>query len=387
MKNVLESLYRSGLKFLVPLTPDETYRLLVREAKKIIGASHGTILVWEEGSLKRVYSTLPFPVAAVPRKGGYTAITLSTGKPRVIHKKDLVAAHPEFQVLRAEMVVTVPLSYEKHLLGILYLTVAKKKKITKQELQVLQLYGAIASLSLRKTQLYQDAMTAITSQERLIELVAHELRTPLTTITAYVNFLEKRILQLGKTIPQWVKELSFSTALLNKLVNDLLRVNAMQSEMVTYAMGKVSIAKVVKETVSKFVENNPTTHISFLGKSLKDKTLVFGNKSKLEQALLHVLENAEKFSYKESAITVEVEKKKETYEIRVSDAGIGISRRDRQKIFLPFAKAHDNYHEGMGLGLFFTKSIIKQHNGKVAIHSQYKKGTEVTISLPIFYET
>lgn len=387
MKNALESLYRSGLKFLVPLTPDETYRLLVREAKKIIGASHGTILVWEGGSLKRVYSTLPFPVVAIPRKDGYTAKTLSTEKPQVIQKKDLVAAHPEFQALRADMVVVVPLSYEKHLIGILYLTVIKKKKITKQELQMLQLYGAIASLSLRKTQLYQDAMTAITSQERLIELVAHELRTPLTTITAYVSFLEKRITQCGKAIPQWVKELSFSTTLLNKLVNNLLNVNVMQSEFTTYAMGKVSIAKVVKETLSKFSEDNPTAHISLLGTHPTRGPLVFGNKNKLEQALLHVLENAEKFSNKESPITVAVEKKKETYEIRVSDRGMGISRKDRQKIFLPFSKAHDNYHEGMGLGLFFTKSIIRQHNGKVSVHSQYKKGTEVTISLPIFYET
>src|SRR6185312_6121004 len=124
-----------------------------------------------------------------------------------------------------------------------------------------------------------------------------------------------------------------------------------------------------------------------LGKFPEDKTLVFGNKNKLEQALLHVLENAEKFSSKESAITVKIEKKKETYEIRITDAGIGIPRKDRQKIFLPFAKGRDTYHEGMGLGLFFTKSIIQQHNGKVAIHSQYKKGTEVTIALPIFYET
>lgn len=386
MDDVLERLYHSGLKFLVPLTPEETYKLLVGEAKKIVNARHGTILLWNGREMKRVYSTISFPLPISPRKNGYIATTFRSGEPHVISAKKLFDIHPILKSLRLKYSVMVPLSYQHHALGVLILTINRDKKITKKELQLLKLYGAIASLSIRKTQLYLEARQAVETRDLFINLITHELRTPLTAINSYVQYLEKRIKELGRTTPQWVNELSFSTHIVMRIVNELLHLNLLESGEFSYAMDKISFTEVIKHALQTFSQNNPQAKVHFLNDTRDDKTFIIGDQKRLKQAIENILDNAKKFSSASSSIGVSLKKKDSLFIFQVQDKGLGIPKGKKQKLFQAFYKAHEGYHEGMGLGLFLTKSIIAQHNGAIHISSTQNKGTKVTITLPEYYE-
>lgn len=386
MKNVLDQLYHSGLQFLVPLTPDETYKTLINEAVKIIGAAYGTILLWENDSWEKVYSTVPNSQSITPRKNGYTKATFRKGEILVLPAKDVVRVHPELEKMKMKRTVMVPLSYQNDAYGILILAVTNSRKISQRNLELLKVYGAIASLSIRKMQLYSEAKKAIEARDIFLGLVAHELRTPLTTITSYVQFLEKKEKRTKKIVPQWIKELSFSTLLLKKLVNELLNVDLLESGKFTYSIGKVRLEQVIEEAIRQYEITNPSTMISFSNYMKRKNAFIAGDMKRLIQALDNLFDNAEKFSKKSTEISISLRKKSKEYVIQVKDNGIGVPKEHIGKLFRPFYKAHQGYQEGMGLGLFLSKSIIQQHHGDIHVNSKEKLGTTVTIRLPQYHE-
>ncbi len=104
----------------------------------------------------------------------------------------------------------------------------------------------------------------------------------------------------------------------------------------------------------------------------------------IERALSNVLENAVKFSPKESPILIQVKAQNDEVYINVQDQGIGIPANQIQNVFDPFYQAGNNPsgRAGAGLGLYITKELVEKHGGRVVVESRRGRGSTVSLILP-----
>lgn len=117
---------------------------------------------------------------------------------------------------------------------------------------------------------------------------------------------------------------------------------------------------------------------------MPDTVLVFADRRKIQQVLYNLLDNAIKFSENESSVTVEVTVKNDKAFISVKDHGIGIPRREQNKIWERFYKSdlsRGKDKKGTGLGLSIVKEIIQAHDEHINVISTEGVGTEFIFSL------
>ena len=106
----------------------------------------------------------------------------------------------------------------------------------------------------------------------------------------------------------------------------------------------------------------------------------------VRQMVLNLVSNAIKFTHDNGQITVTVKNEKEFISISVKDSGVGISKDDLPRLANPFEQAESNQdmnHNGTGLGLALTRSLVELHGGRFAIDSELNVGTTVTLYLPV----
>lgn len=184
MYNILEKSYKAGLKFLVPLNLEETYKLIVDEAVEIVKADYGSILLEDEGVLKRAYATSPTFYKIKPQSKNIMEDAFRTQKSVLLTSKDLekeAITYPQLKQLGIKSDLITPLSYKNKPIGVLTIMSKKENHFSEKEVKVLRLFSQIASLGIRKAQLNEETARALEARDLFISMAAHELRTPLTT--------------------------------------------------------------------------------------------------------------------------------------------------------------------------------------------------------------
>ena len=117
-----------------------------------------------------------------------------------------------------------------------------------------------------------------------------------------------------------------------------------------------------------------------------DDLYIFADETRIKQVLLNLIGNAVKFTPQDGQVTVSADVLDGRIVIAVSDTGIGISDADIAQVMEPFAQVADTIgrqHEGAGLGLPITKSLVDLHGGTIHLTSELGAGTVVTVSLPL----
>ena len=109
---------------------------------------------------------------------------------------------------------------------------------------------------------------------------------------------------------------------------------------------------------------------------------VVGDKNRLRQVFINIIDNALKYTEPGGSIEVIAEKNDSAVIISVSDTGAGIAPEDLSKVKQKFYKANKTKH-GSGIGLAVADEIITMHGGLLDIESELGKGTKVTITLPL----
>ncbi len=382
MKNILEKIYKVGLKFLVPLTLEETYKLIVEEALKLIGANYGSILLGQQAELKRVYSSSPVLYKIKPRRRGWMYTVYTTKKPLILSSKSIIEIHPEIKQLGLRSDIIVPLSYRNHTIGVLSMMSYKDQYFTEQEVRILELFAPLASLAIKKSQLQDETKKALEFRDLFISMAAHELRTPITTISGYSQLLYSKFAGANTPEARWIEDLSLETLRLTYLVNELLEVNRIKTGQFEYIWKECSLRKVIKRAMSDSHFTHPKHKIIFQDNIVGDKDIIIGDFNKLLQLVINLLDNAAKFSPLETEIIVELKSKARLCYLSVMDRGKGIPKKDIHRVFEKFYQGTDHSKEGLGVGLFLVKNIVKQHHGDITIRSKEKIGTSIEIKLP-----
>jgi two-component system phosphate regulon sensor histidine kinase PhoR len=232
----------------------------------------------------------------------------------------------------------------------------------------------------------------ITDLERLervrkdfVANVSHELRTPLTAIRGYAETLLDGALDDPGHRRRFVEIIQSHAIRLNNIASDLLTLSELESGRPPLAPGKLSVLATL-EAAMRTVESEAAMRQVHLGWGTVEDLQVMGNKIKLEQAFVNLLDNAVKFNRGTGEVWVEAGRiAPGKVAITIADSGIGIPSEDLPRIFERFYrvdKARSREVGGTGLGLSIVKHVIEQMSGVVSVESQLGKGSRFTVVLP-----
>lgn len=386
MSEILEDIYNLTLKLLLPLTVEDTYAIIVEEARKLMDAECGSLfLAQPDGMLKRVFSTVPLERQIELRKGDFKYKSFHERKAFIISGTRMKKVHPEFAGTKEERTFFIPLYYNNQSTGVLSLISKKKIPITAQKLHIIEVLGTVASLKIRNLDLYTEIKRILESRDQFISLASHELKTPITTISGYLQLIDKKIRDGDQECvkPEWITEMQGEITRLSRLIDKLLNVQQIHAGKVAYHWSHYSLFSLLNVAISQTKIMYPHQQIAFIETPDQKVANVLCDKEKLLQVFVNILSNASKFSPDHLPIEVSLREKSHMYVISIKDKGAGIAKEDLPEVFSEFHKgATDHNRRGLGLGLYISKQIVQQHGGEIEIHSAVKKGTEVLISLP-----
>ena len=176
----------------------------------------------------------------------------------------------------------------------------------------------------------------------------------------------------------------FETERLTDLTRDLLTLNEFDTKELLLSKAEFDIQDVIKSTAESFEAVCTPKHISIELLLMPGTVLVYADKRKIQQVLYNLIDNAIKFSENGSPVTIEVTLKNDKAFISIKDQGIGIPRKEQNKIWERFYKSdlsRGKDKKGTGLGLSIVKEIIQAHNEHINVISTEGVGTEFIFSL------
>lgn len=381
-QTILQQISISALKFLVPLTTEETFKIIVSEAEKIIGADYGTIFLQEQGELRRVYADATFFNEVQQRPRGFTYDTFTSNQPKVVDVAIEKNFHPAIKKQGIKSIVHIPLSYKDKTIGVLTVHAKYHKKVSKADFHFYTLFGALASMAIRKMQLYDETREALKTRDLFISLASHELRTPLTSINGYIHLLSSKLKDNKGSEGKWISELTAESKRLTSLITELLEINRIKQGQLQYEFRECGLKDFLDIAIERYRFVNPEREVQYIQDPKIDNARVIGDANKLLQMTTALLSNADKFSRPDLPITLKVKLTAKHVVILVIDHGAGITDAHLAHIFEGFYKGENLDSQGLGVGLLLAKHIISSHHGIIAIKSKKKKGTTVQVKLP-----
>lgn len=219
-----------------------------------------------------------------------------------------------------------------------------------------------------------------------ISMVAHELQTPLASIKTQADTLLTQQHRLDlETRNALVDGIHRSAVSLTGLVQDFAAVNRIETNQFTYYFEPLDLGELVKEVVDRFPVD-ARRHPARV--RIEPGLEVRGDRRRLEQALLNLLNNAVKYSPRGGSIAVIAFPDKEGHaKVTVHDEGIGIREEDLPHLFQKFSRVFDKRAMnigGSGLGLFITRTIVEAHGGQMTVESEWGKGSTFGFVLPLW---
>ena len=221
--------------------------------------------------------------------------------------------------------------------------------------------------------------------------MSHDIRTPMNAIIGYTDLALKE--PGSETIHNYLEKINLSSQHLLALINDILEMSRIESGKVELEFAPVDLNEVFEDIKHLFSEQMKQKDIQFsVHTSQIRNRYVWCDKKNLNRVLLNIISNAYKFTPEGGAVTATLweigngENGYGSYEIRVQDNGIGMSKEFADKMFNAFERERTSTVsgiEGTGLGLSITKSIVDLMGGTIEVLTAPGSGTEIIIRLKL----
>lgn len=224
------------------------------------------------------------------------------------------------------------------------------------------------------------------SKSEFLANMSHELRTPLNAINGFSDIMKKELFgPLGDPrYAEYVNDILFSGQHLLSLINDILDMSKIEAGKMTLNIEAMQMNDMISQVI-RIVRGRAEENRLRLVYDDAIVPEIEADPRAVKQILLNLATNAIKFTPEGGVVTLAVEPKSAGLIIRVSDTGIGISEEDIERLAQPFEQIdsqHSRQHEGTGLGLALSKSLVELHGGNFTIESVVGQGTTVIFTLP-----
>lgn len=230
------------------------------------------------------------------------------------------------------------------------------------------------------------------SQRQFVSNVSHELRTPLTSMSAYIDALVEGAWKDPNIAPKFLSVTQQETDRMIRMINDLLSLSRMDRGTAKIELEWVNLNDFLSHILDRFDMIVKSDSKNGQKKKYSIKRLL-GNQAlwveidtdKMMQVIDNIMNNAIKYSPDGGVITVRLIQSQDRVVLSIADQGLGIPRKDLDKIFDRFYrvdKARSRAQGGTGLGLAIAKEIVEAHKGRIWADSSEGKGSTFFISLP-----
>lgn len=311
---------------------------------------------------------------------------------------------------------TVPLYYHGQLVGALQ--VGQSLSFMYQQLHDLALrlflvgvgmlaLTAAASMYLADRAL-QPMRQAYDRQRQFAAAASHELRTPLAFVRSQLELVTRRLQRAGSgesgiiaapgavlaTSEEDLRDTLNEVDYMTRLVRDLLLIARDQTDHHSIAWEPVDVAELAREVAGTIQPAAKASNLQLEVRGAHEAVWVDGDRDRLRQLLLILLENATHYTPAGGTVWIETRqtrgsllaRRRPLAQLVVGDTGVGISPEHQSRIFEAFYRAEGHHdggnHGGAGLGLALARWIVNAHEGEIAVRSEPGEGSVFTITLP-----
>lgn len=215
--------------------------------------------------------------------------------------------------------------------------------------------------------------------------VSHELRTPLTYLQGYTEALLDNMVKNEEERSRYLNIILEETLRLRRLVDELLDLSHIEAGHLDIKKNSISIESIVEKVSKKVHPLCDSKKIELEIDIQGDIPLIVADEDRIEQVLINLVDNAVRYSPKDSKVTVKVRPSDEGVIVTVKDSGQGIPPEELPFVwerFYKVDKSRERKKSGTGLGLAIVKKIVELHNGRVWAQNCDEGGAEFSFYLP-----
>lgn len=213
--------------------------------------------------------------------------------------------------------------------------------------------------------------------------VSHELRTPIFAIQGYLETLMNGAIDDKKVNRSFLEKANHHTQRLNALLNDLIDISMIEAGQMRMSFRYFDIGEFLNEVVREFALQAEEKNIQLVLNKPDRVLRLYGDKDKLKQVMVNLIQNAIKYTEK-GKVEISVNEANHFGEIIVKDTGIGIEKADIDRIFERFYRVDKDRSRtigGTGLGLAIVKHILEAHGATIDLKSTPAVGSEFSFKL------
>ncbi|HEU4362090.1 MAG TPA: ATP-binding protein [Mycobacterium sp.] len=215
--------------------------------------------------------------------------------------------------------------------------------------------------------------------------VSHELKTPVGAMGLLAEALLASV-DDPETVRRFGEKVLVEANRLASMVTELIELSRLQGGEALPDLQEVDVDTVISEAISRHKVAADTADIT-ISTDAPSGFQVRGDESLLITALANLVSNAIAYSQQGSPVSISRRRRGEFIEIAVTDRGIGIARKDQERVFERFFrsdKARSRSTGGTGLGLAIVKHVAANHNGSISLWSQLGTGSTFTLAIPAY---
>jgi signal transduction histidine kinase len=238
--------------------------------------------------------------------------------------------------------------------------------------QIFQRSRQLETLSSRLALSNQELASLNDMKSKFLSMVVHDVRTPLASIRGFSELLMKK--NVGEKEAQYLRNIVSSTDQLGRLIADLTDLAMIEAGKLKMEKAVFDSADLARDIIPAISINAQKRGVDFVVSELTEGVLINGDKFRLSQVLMNLLNNAIKFTPVGRRVELYMKREARGIAAFVKDSGIGIHPSETKKIFEKFYQAKHQKDEklrkqGWGLGLSIATEIIRGHKGEIGATS------------------
>lgn len=218
-----------------------------------------------------------------------------------------------------------------------------------------------------------------------VSSVSHELRTPLTSIMGFSKTILMKSDLDEKTRKEFTEIIYKESKRLSNLIEDVLSISRIESGRTNYILYETDLKPIVNEVYKIYRIQAENKDVKISCKIEKDLPAIMADRNAIHQVAVNLVGNSIKFTPIGGEISISLTTNNSDLILSVKDNGLGIPKKDQDKIFDKFYRVYRPGKEiqGTGLGLPIVKKIIDAHEGIIELISEEGKGTEFLLKFPL----
>ena len=397
--DILDATNRAARALGSSLDLEQAFAAFIRELRGLVAFDRTAILLVENGQL-RVFAAAGEAVGEVFPPGSSAPISGSVLEDLVrggqtLYREDMAEQRydeeEEFLRLGLRSRVVAPLLSGAETIGAISVVRREPSAFRTSEVELFSLLGRLVGSAVQNIRAYESERTTVEELRRLsalradfVSLVSHELRSPMASVIGSARTLQQRWRELTpEQRESFLALIAHETSRLADLIGDVLDTSRIEAGTFSFSFADVDLAQLVRDSAAAAEHGQDEVAVKAV---VRDPIpAVRGDRDRLRQVLVNLIDNAVKYSPEGGEVKVEVQTSNGRVVIEVHDRGPGIAPEQQRMIFEKFGRAQvgDKAKPGTGLGLFIARSIAESHGGSLEVRSAPDRGATFRLSLPV----